>query len=228
MHRHRCLMILSLCSGCIFLSNHLYGMPKSHAKKMSFYIELVSLPNSPQDIFVIAAHTPTKELFALVKKYPQLQPILEQRYKDEELLLEKRHKEEGLLLVEAIKSFIQKENDMLFNKICTLIANKAYIEIVDEDDKTPLMLAAEGGKIRIVRLLIAAGANPNRVNKNWESAEELARANGHSEVFVYLKKCSRGFRLKPEDSPMANLLRPITASPLDLYLDLDEEKENQM
>jgi ankyrin repeat protein len=184
---------LSLCSG---LTQHFSAM--SPAKKTPT-IELASI-NNPHDIVAIAQQMTTKQLIALTKHHPQLWPILKQR-----------HRDEGFLLIDAIKAIISKNADI--QKVYTLIKNEAAVNLADDDGKTPLMLAAEGGNLEIVRLLIASGADPRRINNYWETAEDLARNNGYHVVGSYLARCTQSMdtqeQSSPEDEMLKKLLIPV-------------------
>lgn len=48
--------------------------------------------------------------------------------------------------------------------------------------KTTLMMAAEAGHAEVVRVLLSAGADPNAVDKEWNTALDIAKANNHSEI----------------------------------------------
>lgn len=52
----------------------------------------------------------------------------------------------------------------------------------------PLHAAAASGKAAIVDMLLAAGADPRRVNDKCETAADLARADGHTELAARLEQ----------------------------------------
>lgn len=52
---------------------------------------------------------------------------------------------------------------------------------------TPLMTAAAEGLVEVVRVLLAAGANPDLVDKDGDTALSFARQNGHNEVVALLE-----------------------------------------
>lgn len=66
-----------------------------------------------------------------------------------------------------------------------LLEAKAEVDHAHEDT-TPLSIAAQEGYPKIVRQLIAAGANVNRVNKNQASPLFLAARNGHANIVQQL------------------------------------------
>jgi cytohesin len=56
-----------------------------------------------------------------------------------------------------------------------LLANKAEVNVSDKYMKnTPLHLAAEGGQLKIIQMLLAAGANPNAENKTGQTPLSFA------------------------------------------------------
>lgn len=56
--------------------------------------------------------------------------------------------------------------------------------------RTALMLAASEGKLEMVRLLLAAGADPLLKNNLGETARDLAKRGGHAEVVRLLAKAA--------------------------------------
>lgn len=56
------------------------------------------------------------------------------------------------------------------------------------DDRTALQAAASGGSLRLVKLLLAAGADPNRANRHNESALHFAAEKGHVQIAQELLK----------------------------------------
>ena len=59
-----------------------------------------------------------------------------------------------------------------------LVDAKAAIDPIDEDDNTPLMLAARYGKTAAVKVLIAARASLTLSNKASHTAADAARHAG--------------------------------------------------
>ena len=58
----------------------------------------------------------------------------------------------------------------------------AHLEAADGDGLTPVMHAAAGGHLRVLKELYAAGARMEARNLRGETALWLAAANGHLEV----------------------------------------------
>ena len=59
-----------------------------------------------------------------------------------------------------------------------LVDAKASVDPTDEDDNTPLMLAARYGKVGAVKVLIAAFASLTLANKASHTAADTARHAG--------------------------------------------------
>ena len=66
-----------------------------------------------------------------------------------------------------------------------LLKAKAEVDHPNEET-TPLSIAAQEGHAKVVRVLIAAGANVNRMNKNHASPLFLAARNGHANILQQL------------------------------------------
>jgi len=73
-----------------------------------------------------------------------------------------------------------------------LIAGGARVRRADVWGVTPLMLAAAGGNIQMVKLFLDHGASPKREASDGSSARKIARRLGHVEVARLLKQASRG------------------------------------
>ena len=71
------------------------------------------------------------------------------------------------------------------------------VNIEDENNHTPLMIASAKGHFEICKFLVEMGANPNFVNCKMESASSLALENNHKIIFDFL-----------EDNFLSNLTRP--------------------
>ncbi len=67
------------------------------------------------------------------------------------------------------------------------LAAGADVNDEDEDGHTPLMAAAWRGDLKIVQLLVAAGADPNRWGQG-DTPLNRAASGGHREVFNYLRE----------------------------------------
>lgn len=59
--------------------------------------------------------------------------------------------------------------------IRALLAHGAQVDPVDSDGRTPLMLAADRGELECARLLLEAGADPDRKDKHRRTARDYAR-----------------------------------------------------
>jgi hypothetical protein len=68
-----------------------------------------------------------------------------------------------------------------------LVAAGVPIDGVPEGAETPLMLAARGGMIKVVRRLLDLGADTSRVDSFGDSALEYALRSGHSECIALLR-----------------------------------------
>jgi ankyrin repeat protein len=71
--------------------------------------------------------------------------------------------------------------------IAALLAAGADRDARDETGYTPLLLAAEIGDLRVVRLLLRAGADPRRELMD-ESPLQAARRAGHHQVVALLRQ----------------------------------------
>ena len=63
-----------------------------------------------------------------------------------------------------------------------LLAAGADKEKVDSDGWTPLIMAARGCHVEIVRLLLSAGAKINMVASDGTTALSVATSKGHQEI----------------------------------------------
>ena len=57
----------------------------------------------------------------------------------------------------------------------------------EDDGRTPLLAAVEGGQRRIVKLLLNAGADPNRADEDGQTALDIARRGGQGEIVQLLE-----------------------------------------
>lgn len=60
------------------------------------------------------------------------------------------------------------------------------LEAVTDQGTTPLMKAAANGRSSVIKLLLAAGADPSRRNKQGKTALDLARAKGDAATIELL------------------------------------------
>jgi uncharacterized protein len=67
-----------------------------------------------------------------------------------------------------------------------LIRAGALVDARDHEQRTPLIDAAERGNLAVLKVLLAAGADPSAVDAHRHTASELARANGHHEILEQL------------------------------------------
>lgn len=81
--------------------------------------------------------------------------------------------------------------------MCTLLGGKSienvlyllknniyiiYIHVFQERGNTPLHVAAKAGQALQVELLVTYGADPAGLDSNNQTPEDLARAEGHSDL----------------------------------------------
>jgi len=87
--------------------------------------------------------------------------------------------------------------------------------------KSPLMLASEIGNLKMIKLLIKSGANPNYTNLDGENAVSLSQYNQNKEIQAYFKNKidSNTFTVKELNQAIVNkdlaLIKTILASGLD-------------
>jgi len=67
-----------------------------------------------------------------------------------------------------------------------LLLAGAEADAIDEDDETPLMVAARLGSLELVKMLVQAGANPRRRDANGWVAAGKAAVRGHTQTANYL------------------------------------------
>ena len=72
-----------------------------------------------------------------------------------------------------------------------LIENGAEVDAIQNGGFTALHTAAHNGQIKMIKLLIAAGANPKIKNNENKTPEDLAREGGHGKVVDYLNQYSQ-------------------------------------
>jgi ankyrin repeat protein len=69
-----------------------------------------------------------------------------------------------------------------------LLQRGASFDLVDQKGYAPVHFAAAKGQLRIVRLLVEAGADATRVTADGKTALQLADAGEHDEAMEYLKE----------------------------------------
>lgn len=74
------------------------------------------------------------------------------------------------------------------SKVCTFLEKGADINVRDEYDRTPLMLAAYGGHTEVVKILLGSGADVNAEGKYGATALSFATARNHDEIVQLLKE----------------------------------------
>jgi len=73
------------------------------------------------------------------------------------------------------------------------------IEVPDEDDRTPLMLAADNGKFECVRLLVNEGkCKLDKKDKEGKTAKEIAIARKHTQIAAFLAD-PKGWKEEEDD-----------------------------
>ncbi len=78
--------------------------------------------------------------------------------------------------------------------VALLLEKKAPADARDRDGSAPLHLAAAGGHLQVVELLLAAGANPSGKNREGLTAADLAERGDHRAV---KKRLEEAQQLKP-------------------------------
>jgi ankyrin repeat protein len=68
----------------------------------------------------------------------------------------------------------------------SLIRAGALVDARDRAQRTPLIDAAERGNLAVLKVLLAAGADPNAVDAQGHTASEIAGANDHQEILEQL------------------------------------------
>ncbi|MFM8152810.1 MAG: ankyrin repeat domain-containing protein, partial [Polynucleobacter victoriensis] len=68
-----------------------------------------------------------------------------------------------------------------------LLDRHAYIDALSPNGTTPLMMAARGGHIHVVKLLLDRGADLSKRNAMKMTAIEFAEQNNQSEIAIGLK-----------------------------------------
>lgn len=71
---------------------------------------------------------------------------------------------------------------------------QAKLDAATKSGETPLMMAADGGKIDFVKWLISAGCDPTIVDnpESKKTAYDMAKAKGHKEIAALLQPPGAG------------------------------------
>jgi hypothetical protein len=77
----------------------------------------------------------------------------------------------------------------------SLIRGGADIEVTDAQGRTPLLCAAKAGRLRIVDMLLAAGANIRHRDKDGLGAPDLVRKN-NKKILESLGNAEQVFRMR--------------------------------
>lgn len=73
-------------------------------------------------------------------------------------------------------------------RIRELLRTRVDVNTHDVNGLTPLMVSAQKGNIRIVKLLLDAGANPHLADNKGFKAQDHALYFGHPEIVVLIKQ----------------------------------------
>jgi ankyrin repeat protein len=87
----------------------------------------------------------------------------------------------------TILHHVSAEGDVAKAKL--LLDHGAAIDAVDEEYRsTPLGIAARWGRLDVVTLLLARGANPDASGATWSTPLAWARRNGHPAIEAELRR----------------------------------------
>jgi len=92
-------------------------------------------------------------------------------------------------------------NYLMLEKVASVMKD---LEIRNKYGNTPLIIAAERGNVRAVRIFLSLGADVNAVNKTGDSALSYACLRGHADIAKMLIKHGADInnRNRYDDSPM--------------------------
>jgi ankyrin repeat protein len=71
-------------------------------------------------------------------------------------------------------------------ELLVLLKARADADVQDNDQRTPLMLAAEEGQLQEVHVLLQHGAGAGMKDANGKTARGLAEAKGHQDVLTVM------------------------------------------
>ncbi|KAG2487525.1 hypothetical protein HYH03_013806 [Edaphochlamys debaryana] len=105
---------------------------------------------------------------------------------------------------ELTSCFITARQEGDLETVRRLLANPG-VDSARDDGTTPLILAAERGHTRVVRLLLEAGADMNAATEGGDTALSLAAAEGHTEVVRLLAEAGADVNAADEEgsAPLA-------------------------
>ncbi|GBP85350.1 Kinase D-interacting substrate of 220 kDa B [Eumeta japonica] len=114
-------------------------------------------------------------------------------------LQESLHRSESMLSLAYYKTLAQLVNDDNTAELQQYLANNKNINVDDRDENnaTALMVASERGRAEAVRLLVAAGADPNATDADGWGPVALAARAGHAPVVREL--LDAGAKVDPRD-----------------------------
>ncbi|MCG8558689.1 MAG: ankyrin repeat domain-containing protein, partial [Hyphomicrobiales bacterium] len=72
-----------------------------------------------------------------------------------------------------------------------LVETGANADVPNNDDLTPLMFAADRNRLKFVKFLVSAGADPRAAAKDGRTALSIARERGHAFLERQLRERSR-------------------------------------
>lgn len=119
---------------------------------------------------------------------------------------------EALVMHSADLNLLSRSAFAAFEPAKIASANKLTDDMGHSEFRTPLMAAAENGRLRVVELLLQAGADDSIVAPDGQIALRLAISNGHREVAYLLPKRNDGaskriaHQLKPARSSLRSVL----------------------
>ncbi len=91
------------------------------------------------------------------------------------------------LSADVNEEFIEAVKDTNIEKVKILLKSKVNLNATDSREMTPLLIASVDNNLELVKLLVEAGADVNRKQKETgKTALMYSSANGHVEILRYL------------------------------------------